>query len=604
MDEQLRTILEIAEYLGLTNIANQINDIILRGQQENACLILPLVGEFSSGKTTLLNALTDSKQLETATKPTTATIYELHFGCERCHAQILKNNGKTEKVEDLSLLKNDELTDTKVVTVFDTSKRVPATTILVDTPGLSSPEPEHKQTLVDFLPKADGILLVVDINQQITRSLTDFIETMKLSKKPIYLILTKGDTKAASEIESAKHYIGENCKIPLQQIAVVSAAKDELGSLYALLNEIQKDKDRILKEVDGMRVKNIITKLTQYIEELMNASSSDKDLEKAIQHSQYELEKIKRSIDRLADSIADSLDEAQRTVARKFEDITSSKLNALINGKSCNFDKDAISIINTTASLLMNDYKTQLRSLLAEKAKSNKGTDNEISWHSLEELDLSSFDISGLSYNLSLNTMGHEYDTWIKRGVIAVAAVGTVAAVASTGGAAAGVGALGSIDTIADVADTVTDVGSIISNNRTVDKINKAVGFAAQTAGKYVELDEKNNQAIQDDGSSKGMVDSMVGLVTDKLMSKPQRSRAVRVYVDGTLAPEFKAQITSISQRLTDSIRCSLRNDASALLGQKTESLNQLKNEMKEKKELFELRMEQLRAYKTKLLTL
>ena len=29
MDEQLRTILEIAEYLGLTNIANQINDIIL-----------------------------------------------------------------------------------------------------------------------------------------------------------------------------------------------------------------------------------------------------------------------------------------------------------------------------------------------------------------------------------------------------------------------------------------------------------------------------------------------------------------------------------------------------------------------------------------------
>ena len=168
---ELRT---IADYIGLTNVVEELSLLELRSKQENANIILPLVGEFSSGKTTLINALTDSKGLESATKPTTATIYEVHFGSDSCHAEVIDANGNCIEVENINDLKNEELADAKVVTVFDTSKRIPASTIIVDTPGLSSPDPQHKQTLVNFLPKADGILLVTDINQQMTRSLTDF----------------------------------------------------------------------------------------------------------------------------------------------------------------------------------------------------------------------------------------------------------------------------------------------------------------------------------------------------------------------------------------------------------------------------------------------
>ena len=284
----IEKLLEISEYLGLSNITSELKAIALRSQQENATLVLPLVGEFSSGKTTLINSLTDSKKLETATKPTTATIYEVHFGCDSCRASVLNEKNEFIDIEDISSLKNDALADAKVVTVFDTSVRVPATTILVDTPGLSSPDPKHKQTLVNFLPKADGIMLVSDINQQITRSLTDFIETMKLSKRPIYLVLTKSDTKSANDIEAAKKYISENCQIPLKQMAVVSAATNSLDELYALLDSIQKDKKEILKQVDGQRIKNIVNLLTDHVEELMSASNSDKDLDEAIRRSQYD----------------------------------------------------------------------------------------------------------------------------------------------------------------------------------------------------------------------------------------------------------------------------------------------------------------------------
>lgn len=601
----VETLIGIAEYLGLSNIVSELNAIEVRSKQENANLILPLVGEFSSGKTTLINSLTDSKKLETATKPTTATIYEVHFGCDSCHAKVVTENGELQNVNDIADLKNDVLADAKVVTVFDTSNRVPSTTILVDTPGLSSPDPKHKQTLVNFLPQADGIMLVSDINQQITRSLTDFIETMKLSKRPIYLILTKSDTKSATDIESAKRYISENCQVPLKQLAVVSAVTDNLEELYSLLDSIQKDKKEILKQVDGQRIKNIINLLTEHIESLMNASNSDKDLDEAIRRSQYELDKVSRNIDRLVDSMSDDIEELERTVSRKFEDTIFSKLNTLVTGKSSNFDGEAISTINNTATLLMNDYKAGIQDLLRNKARSQKGTDNEVPLTSLENLDLSSIQMSGLSYNLDLNTMGHEYDGWIKTGVIAVAAVGAVAAVASTGGAAAGaLTTAATVDNVIDVADTVTDVGSMISNQKTVGRMERAVGFVTNATDKYNSFNESNQQMGQQVGSDKGMIDSLVGLVTDKMMSKPQRVRAIRNYVDGSLAPEFKSGLRSISQTLINSIRCNLQNEASVIIGQKTDSLNQLRQEMKEKKDLFEQRMDQLREYKTTLLTI
>lgn len=243
--ETIDILFEIAGYLSLKGIQNELNIIKTRSTRENVNLILPLVGEFSSGKTTLINTLSDSKKLETATKPTTATIYEVHFGCDKCHAEVLNENGDVQIIEDIAELKNEILSDSFLVKVFDTSKKVPATTILVDTPGLSSPNPKHKQTLVNFLPQSDGILLITDVNQQITRSLTDFIETIKLSMKPIYLVITKCDTKSKTDWESAKKYISENCNIPLKQITCVSSKNDDLSELYYLFSEIEKEKCNI-----------------------------------------------------------------------------------------------------------------------------------------------------------------------------------------------------------------------------------------------------------------------------------------------------------------------------------------------------------------------
>lgn len=619
--EHIEFLKEVAQELGQQNILNSLNAIQERASQQNANLLIPLVGEFSSGKTTLLNALTDSKKLETATKPTTATIYEIHFGCNKCEANVVLSDGQVAHFDDLGELKNDQLSDAQIVTVFDTSTKVPSSTILVDTPGLSSPVVKHRQVLVDFLPSADAILLVVDINQQVTRSLTDFIDMIKLSKRPVYIVLTKSDTKSVSEIETAKQYIANNCKLPVQQVVVVSAAKDNMSELYALLETIQKSKNEILAKVDSQRIKDLAQILVNRVDEMLTASSSDENLDMEIRRQQLDLDKIKRNINRLIDSMASDISEDGSKISRRFEDSMYEKLGALVAGGSANMDNDALSVINNTASLLLSEYKNNIMGILKSKVQSVQGSESEIPVESLMSIDLSEIQISGLNYNLDLNSMGHEYDGIIKTGVIAVAAVATVAAAvatagaagaaagaagtAGTAGAAAGTaGTAGAAGTVAttvaaskavDLIDTATDVGSIIFTRKMMKRIAKTEEFAGKAVDKYNKIEKADE---------KGILSSMVGFATERLLSKPQRVRAVRNYVDGTLAPEFKSQMENLSQSVVNMVRGGLQNDASEMIAQKTAMLNELKEQCSEHKAEFARRKETLKQYKEKLSTI
>lgn len=601
--ETIDILSEIVDYLSLKGVKNELNIIKARSLQENVNLILPLVGEFSSGKTTLINALTDSKKMETATKPTTATIYEVHFGCEKCSAEVLNENGDVQIIEDIADLKNEILADSFLVKVFDTSKKVPSTTILVDTPGLSSPNPKHKQTLVNFLPQSDGILLITDVNQQITRSLTDFIETMKLSMKPIYLVITKCDTKSKTDLESAKKYISENCNIPLKQITCVSSKNDDLSELYHLFSEIEIEKGNIIKQVDDRRLKDIIKNLLGRIDELLQVPSDDKELDMAIRKQEHELNVLNRDIDRLVSGVESDIQEKEREITRKFEDIVSVRLDSLVAGKSNNFDAEAISVINNTSSLLLEEYRNFIKNIFRDKIKNSNPSNEKLSVTSLSDLDLSSLSITGLEYNLNLNSLGHKYDGYISSGVKVVAAAATVAVAVSTAGTSA-LAAAATVDNVIDVADTVTDVSSIVSNKKTVNRIEKAANFIGKATDKYSCIEEYNQKAAQQVGNDKGIVESLVGFATEKLAGRPQRRRAISIYMNDTLIPTFKREINNVSNQVVAMVDEALHKSASDIIEEKKQALSQLQDELKSKKNDYFNRINQLRDYKNMLITM
>lgn len=610
---ELQKMTTIAQSLGFNDLMAELNVLAQRQEQENCPLILPLVGEFSSGKTTLINALTDSKKLETATKPTTATIYQIHFGSESCHATVCYEDGKQIEVKDIAELKNDAINDAAIVDVYDTSNKVPSTTILVDTPGLSSPDPRHKQTLVDFLPQADAILLVSDINQQITRSITDFIKTMSLAKRQIFLVLTKSDTKSASDLIAAKEYISKNTEIPLAQVACVSAIKNDMSELYDLFDSIQKSKGDILQKVNEQRLSNIAKEMLGRIDRLMSASSSDKETDEAIHEQQYTLDKLNRNIDRLISDLRSDINDIETSISREFEDKVFDSLDAIVAGNSNDFDSEAISTINSLSSLLFSDYKVQVQKRLREKAESRSQSDDAVNLRSISELDMSSYAINGLSYNLNLNTIGHEKDGAIANGLkvaAAVAAVATVASAAPTAlgaatgaasGAGATAGAAASSASALGAADLVLDAGTILYARSKLSKMERMAKFAGQASEHLTKINDSDHKFGEQMGASKGMVESLVGFVTENMCSKPQRRRAIINYIDGTLAPQFKSELSQISNALTQAISDILHQEASTSAEQMVSALNELKSARTAKEAEFKERMAKLKDYKREL---
>jgi len=618
MISHIDRLISIAQDIGLTSEAAQLSYIKQRLTNENCELILPLVGEFSAGKTTLINSLTDAKQLETATKPTTATIFEIHFGSDNCYAEVYDEQGGKVRVDDISSLKNEKLGDSLVVNVFDTSKRIPSNIVLVDTPGLSSEDPRHRQTLVDFLPNADGILLVVDVNQQITRSLTDFINMMNMAQRPVFLVLTKCDTKAATELESAKQYIADNSKLPLSRLVCVSAAKGDVEELSHLLNAIQAEKGKILEKVNEQRLKDIVKAMVAHIVELLKVSSSDKELENAIREKEQELKKIDRAIERLIDASRYDIESEERDIERKFQDTAFERLDAIAASKSSNFNGEAVSAINNMASICLNDFKNGVERIIVEKARQQKSSDDTMAWSSLQNIDMSQLAISGLTFDLDLDAIGHGYDGAIATGVkVAAAAAAVAAVVATAGGAAGAVGAAGTVEAgeaaadlalsaggMLEAADIATDVGSIVSNQRHISRVQQAVSFVGKASEQYGNIEQMNANAGQQLGANKGIIEGMVGFVTDKTMGRPQRRRAIREYIDGTLTPQFKRAMGENSRMVIDILSKRLHDEALVTIAEKKQALEALQQEYKEKKESYQQRVETLRDYQNELLTL
>ena len=602
-------LISIAEDVGFDDIKLLLNNIKVKSDYDSCPIVLPLVGEFSAGKTSLINSLTDNKQLETATKPTTATIYEIHFGSDRCYAKVNNGDGREIEVDCISNLKNSELSDASYVRVYDTSDKISKTTLLIDTPGLSSSDIRHRQALVNFIPQADGILLSMDINSQLTRSTIDFVNTISLSGRPIYLVLTKCDTKMDSDADKSIKYIEENQQLPFARIIKTSSSTGQLKELYSLLDDIQKEKSKILSRVNEYRIRDIASKMADRLNSLCDSLEDGKELDDEIKKQHHQLRKVTESINRVFDDARTDIELAKKKNIRQFEESVFTKLDSLVANKNTNFDSEAIAIINNSASIALNSFKDAVSARLISMSRKAEGVN--LSLTSLNQINLSDLSLKDLSYNLNLNELGHEYDKKISGGLKFAAAIGAVVAtVGIASGAtgtvvaeetAAGMSTLKTIDTVTDVADTVSDVGSIISNQRNVKRIQ---GLIHQTQNEYDSIDQTQLGIGQRFGTDKGIVESLVGLVTDGTLAKPQRRRAIHEYLDGNLIPTFKSEIDRMSSEIIASVKQAIDGDLALGTQEMSSVLESLKQAKAEKEDAYKQRVSAIRKYQHELSTI
>lgn len=607
--ELINNLLETAQYLKLENTVYEIEALKARRESDNQLLVLPVVGEFSSGKTTLINALTNSKKLETASKATTSVIYEIYFGNPQEKGEIIYNNGSLEEVEDLGVIKNDQLDNVQFIRIYDTAQKIANSTVIVDTPGLSSNDARHLQALNSYLPNADAILLCIDINQQITNSLIEFIKSAKLTERPIYLVVTKTDSKTQNEVEQAVEYIQKNIELPLDNIVCISALNNQLDDFYKLIGDIQQKKNDIIGKKITFELEQIRKNLVSQLEELIKSASSPNEMEKERKSKQRELMRLQDNIDKLARDVRNDVEGLNIETSRQFENTISTRLEAIITKRDSDIDKQAFNAIKGTADLILSNYKDKVRKALLRLAQNRRGTDDAIDLRSLENTDLSFVQMENLSYTMDLYGAGHENDVMIgnivKYTAIAVTVAGGAGLLARAGAAAAASAAVKGTNAV-DVVDTVTDVASVASNVKTQrvikDSFSKKVTKGIKSLNNGVDTINKVSKSVEKASNvGGGFFPSAVGWVTEQFQGKPQRQRAIRNYLSNTLLPEFKGNMIDISSTIITNIIELLHQEASDKVEGISKNIQELEELEREQKVAFNEKINTLKTLKDKL---
>lgn len=607
--ELINNLLETAQYLKLENTVYEIEALKARRESDNQLLVLPVVGEFSSGKTTLINALTNSKKLETASKATTSVIYEIYFGNPQEKGEIIYNNGSLEEVEDLGVIKNDQLDNVQFIRIYDIAQKIANSTVIVDTPGLSSNDARHLQALNSYLPNADAILLCIDINQQITNSLIEFIKSAKLTERPIYLVVTKTDSKTQNEVEQAVEYIQKNIELPLDNIVCISALNNQLDDFYKLIGDIQQKKNDIIGKKITFELEQIRKNLVSQLEELIKSASSPNEMEKERKSKQRELMRLQDNIDKLARDVRNDVEGLNIETSRQFENTISTRLEAIITKRDSDIDKQAFNAIKGTADLILSNYKDKVRKALLRLAQNRRGTDDAIDLRSLENTDLSFVQMENLSYTMDLYGAGHENDVMIgnivKYTAIAVTVAGGAGLLARAGAAAAASAAVKGANAV-DVVDTVTDVASVASNVKTQrvikDSFSKKVTKGVKSLNNGVDTINKVSKNVEKASNvGGGFFPSAVGWVTEQFQGKPQRQRAIRNYLSNTLLPEFKGNMIDISSTIITNIIELLHQEASDKVEGISKNIQELEELEREQKVAFNEKINTLKTLKDKL---
>jgi small GTP-binding protein len=148
-----------------------------------------VVGEFNTGKSSLINAL---------------------FGAQ------LRAEGPVPVDDRISILRYRETTSQTQLSGLVVEQFYPIEFLrnitLVDTPGTNSLVQRHQEVTEDFIPRADLVLFVTSIDRPLSESERRFLEYIQNWGKKVVFVINKTDTKSSDEILQVVDYVKTNTR--------------------------------------------------------------------------------------------------------------------------------------------------------------------------------------------------------------------------------------------------------------------------------------------------------------------------------------------------------------------------------------------------------
>jgi predicted GTPase len=185
--------------------------------------IIAFVGEFSAGKTSIVNRILsqdddNAPQLPVSSKATTAIATYISYGNDFL-SQFTDPTGKLKNIEKSTFEKvnKDILAEVNVSSLIQyfvmkyKNKNLENLSIL-DTPGFSSNDKEDAKRTSDVIREADVLFWVLDANAgEINQTSLETIQK-NLQGLPLFIVINKADTKSKGELSKLEDHIKETIR--------------------------------------------------------------------------------------------------------------------------------------------------------------------------------------------------------------------------------------------------------------------------------------------------------------------------------------------------------------------------------------------------------
>ena len=234
------------------------------------------IGEFSSGKTSIVNRILkagnpNATLLPTSSKATTAIptyISSVGNNTRPLYTFIAKDESRKaldgKMVEEMSKETLDEVRGMDQLINYVVREEANASLngfSILDTPGFSSNDAKDKERTLEVVNECDALFWVVDVNSG-TINQSSLAVIKKELKKPLYIVVNKVDSKAKSEVDKVVRKIEEtlaNKGVSCQGIIRFSM-KEDIKQIMNVIHAVTRSKpvdnyiknsQYALKELEG-----------------------------------------------------------------------------------------------------------------------------------------------------------------------------------------------------------------------------------------------------------------------------------------------------------------------------------------------------------------
>ena len=209
------------------DLGHHVGELARAAASLDTPLLVTVMGEFSSGKSSFVNAFIGAEVAPTGITPTTATINVVRYGRER-GGRILAHDGTALELGwDALMTHLRALTPEGARAIDRVEILVPLPQLekihIVDTPGLNSIQPEHEATARAFIARADAIVWVFTAGQGGKASERAALQSIKDEGKRVLGVLNKADQLSADERREVVEFIGGSLGELVEVVIPVSA---------------------------------------------------------------------------------------------------------------------------------------------------------------------------------------------------------------------------------------------------------------------------------------------------------------------------------------------------------------------------------------------